>query len=158
MAVIEPAVGGILPASVSSVLNAAINQAAVEGGAIVLYRNILAGDPAPPASLTAVSPGEALTVYRLGERLEAGDPGIPTGVPTGAIYFELIPGGDMTADYNPISGEFFVENVDQVAGYLVGRALRDPLAPFDATDNPYVGPSQVIQTLSGVSIDLPTVP
>ena len=34
-------------------------------------------------------------------------------------------------------------------GYLVGRMLADPTRPWDEEDNPYAGPTQVVQVLDG---------
>lgn len=69
-------------------------------------------------------------------------------------HWELAPGGDVRV---VSSGGGFVHEFEfdpsasdeePVRAYLVGRMLKDPALPWDA-DNPYIGPTQVVQVLEG---------
>lgn len=91
-------------------------EAAAEGAYVVIANND-AGAPASPADYNG-------RVFRLGNRL----------TPT-SDEFELAPG------YEDVGG---LPSVTNVSGFLIGRGLRDPRAPYDATNNPYEGPVQDI--------------
>ncbi len=72
-------------------------------------------------------------------------PGDTTG-----LVWELAPGGEVEVTLS--SAGAFVPEFDYnvaIRAYLVGRSLKDPSLAWDAADNPYVGPTQVVQVLSG---------
>ncbi|MEM1012882.1 MAG: prepilin-type N-terminal cleavage/methylation domain-containing protein [Planctomycetota bacterium] len=155
--------------------NEAIQQAAVEGGVVVIYgptddattgtspfRGNTAGGGTPIASVPEIR------IYRLVERLFTTDaeaiPGYSDN-PTDANYavqFTLAPGQGLafSLDGADLRREDVGPNpaADPAAaaaeGYLIGRRLREPYFPWDETDNPYVGPTQVVQTLNGVELDV----
>ena len=106
-------------------LNDRLIQAAVAGAALVLVNDV--GD---------------IRVMRLGRPVE----GDPTG-----LQWTLAPGGDVAVSYNATTALFSAEI--QPGGvyraYLVGRMLKDPNKPWALDDNPYSGPSQVVQVIAG---------
>ena len=83
--------------------------------------------------------------YRLGNPIDAAN-----GV------WELAPGNDLPLPPPTPPGATFSlvpTNLGDVTTYprafIVGRGLRDPSAPFDATSNPYEGPAQDVVMATG---------
>lgn len=119
------------------------------------------------AALVLVNDNGDLRILRLGERIDTdGD-----GEPEPNVY-QLAPGGDTQVTLpagmaagdpivmdgtNPAGSEDFQEFNDKDSatapviyrGYLVGRMVENPGMLWDAEDNPYVGPTQVVQVLEG---------
>lgn len=128
---------------------AALLQALVEDAAIVVYRpnnhpSQLTTDGIDPALSQIAIDSELYTVLRLGERV-------------GDFEFEVAPESDLPAQLDETTGTPLIGVHDMAAqpAYLVGRMLRDPTAPWDETDNPFIGPSQVVGSLVDAGITLP---
>ena len=75
--------------------------------------------------------------------------------------------GDLTDDFNAdefgdgsnvfpsFTGDVPTRNiVGNRNGYLIGRMLQDPAAVWNADDNPYIGPSQVVGAFEGQSLQV----
>ena len=98
------------------------------------------------AALVLVNRVGRIRVLTLGKPLIKDGDDVPDG-----FGWTLDEGGDVRVTAESPTGPLIAEFEPGVvySGYLVGRMLKDPNKPWAETDNPYVGPSQVSQSIDG---------